>query len=253
MRNLLALIGVVLAAGAAVVALTPAPTMSASSAVSAPADEYFGKMKLSYLGINNSLKDATIMAGDHTDFGGVIQKVQFAENAFLDWQSKYPKDPQLPRSMFLMARAYAKIWTADGQQKAALYYFTLRDQYAATYFGKQAKADTSKGLTLHVYSAIQPCYPVPGQPTPTPAPVPTADPKRNISVQIEPYPSCSTPAPTPAVSIPTVAPLSTSAPATHATPTAVPVPTSAPATPATPAAPSAAPPAASASATPAHT
>src|SRR5215472_491430 len=32
----------------------------------APADEYFGRMKMSYLGINNSLRDAYVMAGEHT-------------------------------------------------------------------------------------------------------------------------------------------------------------------------------------------
>jgi len=263
MRNLLAVIGIVLAAVAVAVALSSSPTRSASSPSSAPADEYFGKMKLSYLGINNSLKDATIMAGDHTDFPAVIQKIAFAENAFLDWQAKYPSDPQLPRSMFLMARAYVKVWTADGQEKAAYYYWTLRDKYATTYFGKQAKADTNKGMTMHVYAAEQPCYPLAGQSTPAPLPAPTADPQRNISVQIEPYPSCTTPAPTPPALVPTIAPLSTSAPqkgvAAPATPITPPHPTPAPTPPAVPTvAPIPAPtttgtPAAGPSATPTHT
>jgi hypothetical protein len=223
--------------------LGPAVPASSASAGSAPADEYFGRMKLSYLGINNSLKDATIMAGDHTDFSGVVQKIQFAEDAFLDWERKYPKDPQLARSMFLLARAYIKVWTADGQQKAALYYFTLTDKYGSTYFGKQAKADLSKGLTMHVYAAVQPCQPIIGEPTPTPAPAPTANSKRNIKVQIEPAPTCSTPAPTPAgqpIPVPTPAvaptpgPLST--PAHAATPTGAPAASPQPASSAAPAA-----------------
>ena len=33
---------------------------------SAPADEYFGRMKLSYLGMNNTFRDSAISSGDHT-------------------------------------------------------------------------------------------------------------------------------------------------------------------------------------------
>src|SRR5271166_2409890 len=100
----------------------------------APADEYFGKMKMSYLGINNTLRDAYVMAGEHTTFPVVIQKVFWAENALLDWQHRYPKDPQLPRSLFFLAAAYLKIWTGDGQAHALFYVDELRDKYGSTYF-----------------------------------------------------------------------------------------------------------------------
>jgi hypothetical protein len=196
------------------------PASSATKGA-APADEYFGTMKMSYLGINNSLRDAYVMAGEHTTFPVVIQKVKWAENALLDWQHRFPNDPQLPRSLFFLTAAYLKIWTDDGQSHALLYMAELRDRYGKTYFGKLIKADLAKGVTVHVFAAAEPCTPIVGEPTPTPAPMPTADPQHNVRVQAELAP-CFTPPPTPPPTpaptpIPTVTPAG-SAPPQPATP-----------------------------------
>ncbi|MBV8081789.1 MAG: hypothetical protein JOY86_02270 [Candidatus Eremiobacteraeota bacterium] len=229
----------VLLAASAVAGSLSAPSRAATAGT-APADEYFGRMKLSYLGINNSLKDASIMAGDHTTFQVVITKIQWAEDALLDWQRKYPNDPQLARSLYLLTNAYLKVWTYDGQEKATYYLLELRDKYPKTFFGKQEKANLSKGLTLHVYGASQPCAPVIGEPTPTPAPAPTDDLKDNIHVQVEPGP-CFTPPPTPQgqpIPVPTVpgpptpGPLSTPAGVTPTGKATAPGTTPAPASPA---------------------
>ncbi len=278
-RFALPMLSAVLVAFTAIVALSAATPTNPTSA-NAPADEYFGRMKLSYLGINNSFKDASIMAGDHTVFAVVINKIKLAEDAFLDWQRKYPADPQLARSMFLMSNAYLKVWTTDGQTRATYYLIELRDKYPHTFFGKQAKASLSKGLTMHVYSAAPPCQPQIGEPTPTPAPMPSEDPRNNIHLQVEPAP-CFTPAPTPTgqpIPVPTgggavtPGPLSTpnlgvtaapsAKPAPGAKPTASPspAPSATPPTgtlstsaPATPSAPAGASPAPAASPSPAHT
>jgi hypothetical protein len=187
---------------------------------SAPADEYFGRMKLSYLGINNTFRDEAAQAGDHTTRDAVINKVGFAEEALRAWQKKYPKDPQLPRSIFLGSRVYLKIWTTPGQQLAASDLIELRDKYATTYFGKQAKLELQKGFTMHIAAVAQPCAPD-HQPVPmrTPAPLPTPAPKYNIKVSVIPVPCLTpTPEPTPAPSpAPTMAiPPASSGP--HATP-----------------------------------
>ena len=184
----------------------------------APADEYFGRMKMSYLGINNSLRDAYVMAGEHTVYPVVIQKIKFAEEAFLDWQRKYPHDPQLPRSIFFLFGAYLKVWNGDGQSHALAYVKQLRDKYPSTYFGKLIRADLAKGLTLHVLSAALPCSPAPGEPTPTPPPAPSSDPAHHINVQYEVAP-CVTPPPSP---IATLAPVTSPSPAATSSPSAGP-------------------------------
>ena len=155
---------------------------------SAPADEYFGKMKLSFLGIDNTFRDQSIRAGAHTTDQSVISKLDFAADSLRDWQHKYPKDPQLARSMWFGSQAYLKIWNAAGQNQAAYYLITLRNQFPHTYFGKQAKAELARGLTMHVYAAADPCILLPDTVMPTPAPVPTASKQNNIKVSVEPQP-----------------------------------------------------------------
>jgi|SRR5579863_2152177 len=173
---------------------------------SAPADEYFGKMKLSFLGINNTFRDQAIRAGDHTTNATVTGPVSWAEDALRSWQQKYAKDPQLARTYYLAFLVDRKIWLADFQERATFYLVMLRQKFPTTYFGKQAKADLSKGMTMNFYASPMPCDSAAGALV-TPAPVPTADPKDNIKVNEIPVP-CFTVAPTP----PPAAPAPSSSP-----------------------------------------
>ncbi len=171
-----------------------------AASLQAPADQYFGQLKLSYIGINNTLTDAKTRAGQYTVDLDIINKVSFAENAFLDWKSKYPKDKQIPRTMFLLAQIYLKIWTAEAQDKAGNYLIQIRDNYPGTFFGKTAKADLAKGFTKHVLIAGGPCESVPGA-TPTPSPkLPTASAQKKIKVQTTNAPcveAAASPSPSP--------------------------------------------------------
>ena len=206
------------------VIFTLAVTMTESHAAStqAPADQYFGRLKLSYIAINNTLTDARAHAGPYTVDPDIINKVALAESAFLDWKSKYPKDSQIPRTTFLLAQVYLKIWTTQAQDKAGNYLIQLRDQYPATYFGKTTKADLAKGFTKHVLIAGGPCLPAPGA-TPTPAPkLPTASAQKKINVQVISAPCVpATPSPSPSPSptpVTAPAPSSSPSPISSATP-----------------------------------
>jgi len=149
---------------------------------SAPGDEYFGRMKLSYLGINNTFHDEAIRAGDYTTNSGIISKVGFADEALEAWAHKYPRDPQLARTYFLAIAMYKKIYTQDAQQKAWTYMHILTSRFGGTYFGKLERADLSRGFTEHYFALAQLCpTPLPSgvtappevpsaAPSPTPAP-----------------------------------------------------------------------------------
>lgn len=213
---------------------------------SAPGDEYFGRMKMSYLGINNTLRDEAIRAGDYTTSDDIVHKVADAENSLNDWRGKYPDDPQLARTFYLMGRMYAKIWTSAGQGRAAYYYQALERQFPKTYFGKLMHAQLSKGFTEHVLLDALPCptplptatptptplprgvHPTPSPsespspsptPAPTPTPVPTPPPGSNIHLVIVPQP-CFVVTPSPS---PTPLPTLTPGPAASGSP--VPLPT----------------------------
>ncbi|MDQ2664099.1 MAG: hypothetical protein M3Y18_08730 [Candidatus Eremiobacteraeota bacterium] len=123
----------------------------------APADRYFGRLKLSYLGINNTFRDAAITAGSYTTDKNLIHKLQFADAALHDWMKEYPNDPHLPRSFYLASETYKKIWTKEYQDKAWAYMQLLKTKYPTTFFGKQVKKDVAGGFTQRYFAQAQPC------------------------------------------------------------------------------------------------
>jgi hypothetical protein len=206
-----------------------AHTQCENFAHSAPADEYFGKMKLSYIGINNTFHDGTISAGAYTTDSSIINKIAFADDALHAWSSRYPGDPELARSYFLAITMFKKIYTQQYQQEAFAYMQLLTKRFPTSYFGKLEKADLSRGFTEHWFALPQICptplplnQPVPettpaGRVPPSPAP---GQPKIDIitppCVQPSPVPTetpftAETPLPTqtPTSTVPLVAPSAT--------------------------------------------
>jgi len=197
-----AFVALVAVLGAAAFAATPKPKATASAkdpcaskpskwdrqqceeyTHSAPGDEYFGRMKMSYLGINNTFHDETIRAGDYTTDSGIISKVAFADEALQQWSHRYPGDPQLARTYFLAIVMYKKIYTIEGQQKAWAYMHVLTQRFPTTYFGKLEKADLAKGFTEHYFANALPC------PTPLPSGA------SGTSLQVVSYATTPPPAP----------------------------------------------------------
>jgi hypothetical protein len=142
---------------------------------SAPADEYFGKQKYSYLGINNALRNVTVLSGDHTTDPGLIASLSRIDDALTAWTAKYPHDPQLARTYFLVIAAYSKMWTQPDQEKAWTYLHLLVERFPATYFAKQVRRDLALGFTEHYYAEPEIC--ATPSPEPTIAPTETAAPK----------------------------------------------------------------------------
>jgi len=200
---------------------------------SAPADEYFGKMKMSFLGINNTFRDENIIAGAYTVDPGIVSKVTFADDAMRAWMAKYPNDPQLARTFYLGIIMFKKIYTQQYQDKAWEYMNLIQRKFPSTFFAKQVKKDMALGFTEHVLADALPCpTPLPPgvvptllpstEPSPTPAP---GRPKLAMIEQpcIKPTP---TPSPTP---LPTATPSLAPALPTNATPVpATPAPAGSP-------------------------
>lgn len=95
---------------------TAAPALAVPSANLAPADRYFGRMKMSILGIRNSLKDLGAEADVRPDNAAhIFDKVVFVEDALHDWQRHFPLDPWIPKYAYSLAQVYGKLNTEDAR------------------------------------------------------------------------------------------------------------------------------------------
>ena len=95
--------------GAAVGAHPPATIASQISRL-APADEYFGRLKMSILGIRNRITELENESSDPAlNNASIAWKMSMVEDAIADWKSKYPDDPWIPRFRTRLGVVYARI------------------------------------------------------------------------------------------------------------------------------------------------
>ena len=96
----------------------------------APADEYFGKLKMSILGIRNTIKDQGLKVDyDPAKAPSTSNAIALTEDAIRDWQHKYPCDSWLPGTLFALERFYLKIHTDDGVKHVHATFAWLRHDY----------------------------------------------------------------------------------------------------------------------------
>ncbi|HZW54092.1 MAG TPA: hypothetical protein VFF00_08655 [Candidatus Elarobacter sp.] len=93
-----------------------APAFAEPSANLAPADRYFGRLKMSILGVRNQLKDLSERAGAHPeDAEHIYDKAVLVEDALHDWQRHFPRDPWIPKYAYSLAQLYSKLDTDDAR------------------------------------------------------------------------------------------------------------------------------------------
>jgi hypothetical protein len=152
----------------------------------APADEYFGPLKLSIIGIQNSIRDI----GLRYKYNNSIAAQSFAsaklvESAIRDWAHRYAHDPQLPRNIYFLQRLYTQILFQQSRDRAHVI-----AQWMLLSFPKSPQAHQLK-KTL----AFEHLAPIP---TPSPTPLPTDTP--TASPEPSPEPSATDASPSPEAS-----------------------------------------------------
>lgn len=127
----------------------------------APGDEYFGPLKVSIIGIRNTLRDLGLRYDvNHDTAKQTFASAQLIELSIRDWQRRYPKDDQLPRAVYLLQRVYTKVLSQASRDRAR-----ATAQWLAADFGRSPQArQLSKTL------ALEHLAPLPPEATPTPAP-----------------------------------------------------------------------------------
>ncbi|MDB5040488.1 MAG: hypothetical protein JWN27_1214 [Candidatus Eremiobacteraeota bacterium] len=101
----------------------------------APADEYFGKLKMSILGIRNVIKDQGLKVDVFPEKAdSTLNSIELAEDAVHDWQHKYPCDSWLPGTIYAIEHFYGKIHTAGGVKHVHAAFAWLRHDYPKSRF-----------------------------------------------------------------------------------------------------------------------
>ncbi|HKW45320.1 MAG TPA: hypothetical protein VJN22_06635 [Candidatus Eremiobacteraceae bacterium] len=125
----------------AILIAASAQASSAKPAV-APADEYFGRMKLSILGISNIMHDTKLRESfDPTHAAVNFTKLASAEDALEDWAAKYPGDTWLPGKAYYMSHEFWAMNTADGDRAAERCRALLLTRFAKSPYSAKANGE----------------------------------------------------------------------------------------------------------------
>ena len=101
---------------ASLLALACVAPAFASTTPLAPADRYFGRLKMSILGMRNALKELSVRADVHPeDAERIYDKTVLVEDALHDWQSHFPRDPWIPKYAYSLAQLYGKLDVDDAR------------------------------------------------------------------------------------------------------------------------------------------
>jgi hypothetical protein len=102
----------------------------------APADEYFGRYKLSFLGIRNIIRDMGIEGDSPLALPLQQGRIREVAGSLADWANRYPRDKWLPGTTASFVRFLERKNDAGSALIAADFIAYLNDRYAGTRTGK---------------------------------------------------------------------------------------------------------------------
>ena len=116
----------------------------------APADEYFGPLQMSILGIRNQIQEMDRLNQTSPEKADAIMgKAAVAEASLRDWEAKYPNDPALARYVYQLCRLYQTINLDSAHQKSIDAHMWLFSRYAQTSYAKNELRRISERPSMH--------------------------------------------------------------------------------------------------------
>lgn len=118
------------------------PTANSSATAPAPADEYFGRLKMSILGIRNQLNRLTAQVdADPLNSQSARGSCELTEESIKEWEQKYPSDPWLAKTVYMLVHLYAKMPAETGHTQALRVLSWLLAKYPGSEFTETALAE----------------------------------------------------------------------------------------------------------------
>lgn len=164
------------------------------AATSAPADRYFGKLKMSALRIRYETMQIERRYWAHQLLPDqALHLLLLTEDAYHQWAAAYPKDSWLPSTGYNMAQAYEQLPGSAARDRAVALLVYVKSHFPKSSYAQKSRDQLHRGV---------PVKPVPAwaavpsaTPSPAPSPAASAMPSAVPSSGATPYPPAR---PTPA-------------------------------------------------------
>jgi hypothetical protein len=149
----------------------------------APADKYFGKLKMSALRIRYEIAQLKTAYEYHRRTpDDVLHVLAFTEEAYYQWASAYPKDGWLASTGYNLAKLYEELPGPGARNSAVRALQFVRTHFKNTKYSKASVADLHRGVPVRPEpawaagtNASPPATPS-AAPSVTPSPMATASP-----------------------------------------------------------------------------
>ncbi|HKW45319.1 MAG TPA: hypothetical protein VJN22_06630 [Candidatus Eremiobacteraceae bacterium] len=114
----------------------------------APADEYFGRYKLSFLGVRNIIRDMNVEGDSPLALPLQEGRIHEVAGSIADWANRYPRDTWLPGTTASFVRFLERKGSADTSLLAETFIAYLNDRFGSTHTGKWYAALAKAHVTI---------------------------------------------------------------------------------------------------------
>jgi hypothetical protein len=123
--------------------------VQAAPSKNAPADQYFGKFKMSTLRIRYEIMQLRSHYESHKLLPEEARHLAtLDENAYYAWADGYPHDDWLPSAGLLIAQFYEELPGSDARNRAIRALIYVKTHFPKTTYGQKAAAELHRGVAL---------------------------------------------------------------------------------------------------------
>lgn len=152
-------------------ALSVLTLIATIAAANAPADQYFGKLKMSTLRIRYETMQLRKRYETHQLLPDqAAHLLDSTADAFTAWAAAYPHDQWLASTGFLLAQLYAELPGPAARSHAVVLFTYVSAHFRATRYGAQSRTALHRGIPVRPAPAWATVTAQPSAPGVTPAP-----------------------------------------------------------------------------------
>lgn len=133
----------------------------------APADRYFGRLKMSALRIRYEITQLKTDYEYHRRKpDDVLHVLAYTEDAYYQWAAAYPKDAWLASTGYNLAKLFEELPGYSARNGAVRALGFVRSHFKNTRYSKASVADLRRGIPVRP----EPAWALPATPSPNPSP-----------------------------------------------------------------------------------